>query len=398
MPSLVKIQPFKTVYLVFEGLTTILIRLPIWVVLALPKSNRPRRTWTFKRTILHRFLRYLYSPSVVPWTLGLTKEPDYRKLEQGPKIKGVWMPAVPELITGEVKQWAAISNVESIQIPGYWLEAAGTDLPVGAPPQLGEKVLINFHGGAFACQSAHPDDLLASVPRGVLQAAGPHLVRALTVEFRTSKPRSVSPSNPFPAALLDAICGFNYLVNVVGFAPENIIVAGDSAGGNLAIALARYMIENQGTEGLPKPPGALLLSSPWVDFGPNPTDPSSSIYTNAKSDFISASGPGPASVIDNYVGPHGQAGAVTNRYISPASLASTMPHISFGGFPRTFILNAGAEVLRDQIRVLRDKMKADLGEKVEYAEFPDAWHDFVALTNFEPERSEALTLIGKWIN
>ena len=67
MPSLVKIQPFKTVYLIIEGLTTILIRLPIWVVLALPKSNRPKRTWTFKRTMLHRFLRYLYSPSVVPW-------------------------------------------------------------------------------------------------------------------------------------------------------------------------------------------------------------------------------------------------------------------------------------------------------------------------------------------
>ncbi|KAI0699538.1 alpha/beta-hydrolase [Cytidiella melzeri] len=392
MASLKKVQPFKGIYLLSEGLITIFLRLPVWVLLALPRSNRPRKSWTFKRALMLRFFKYLYP------TYGMFKEPSYLALEQGPKIKGVWMPAVPHLITGDLKRWAAISNVESIRIPGYWIEDdKGLDLPIGAPPQPDEKVLLNIHGGAFACQSAHPDNLVANIPRGILQHTGPRVSRALAVEYRLSKARTESPSNAFPAALLDVVCAYNYLVNEVGFAPQNIIAVGDSAGGSLAIALTRYLLENQGAEGIPQPPGALILNSPWVDLGPSPTDPSSSVYTNIHSDFIAAASSGTEGAIANYLGPHGLAAAITNPYISPASLAPTMPHVSFKGFPRSFILNSGAEVLCDQIRVLRDKMRADIGENVEYAEFPDAWHDFLVFVDVEPERTEALELIGKWI-
>ena len=46
----------------------------------------------------------------------------------------------------------------------------------------------------------------------------------------------VAPKNPYPAALEDALISYNLLISR-GFSPENIIIAGDSAGGNLALAL-----------------------------------------------------------------------------------------------------------------------------------------------------------------
>ena len=47
------------------------------------------------------------------------------------------------------------------------------------------------------------------------------------------------------AALIDALAGYNYLVNTVGFHPTRIILEGDSAGGNLALALTRYLLEHR---------------------------------------------------------------------------------------------------------------------------------------------------------
>ena len=47
--------------------------------------------------------------------------------------------------------------------------------------------------------------------------------------------------SPFPAALLDALAGYNYLVNEIGYSPSNTILVGDSVGENLALVLTRYL-------------------------------------------------------------------------------------------------------------------------------------------------------------
>jgi acetyl esterase/lipase len=298
---------------------------------------------------------------------------------------------------GKVKKWAEMVGVDSISIPAYWMEKKGTDLPLNARPEPGEKVLYVLHGGAYTLLSAHPGNLIANIPRGILQHTGPSVRRALTVEYRLSKPSSESPSHPFPTALLDAIAGYKYLIDEVGFAPENIIVEGDSAGGNLTLALVRYLVENRGTDGIPPVPGAIILVSPWADLSPDWTDPKSSIHTCQASDFVGRLIHTDNRHVRSFLGPHGLEAADTNPYISPASLAPTMPPVSFEGYPRTFILGAGAEALCDQIRILRDKMEATASSKITYVETPDAWHDFVAFPNYGPERTEALKTIGEWI-
>jgi acetyl esterase/lipase len=61
------------------------------------------------------------------------------------------------------------------------------------------------------------------------------------IEYRLSKHISDELSEPFPAALFGV-----YLTGTVGLSPENIIIVGDSAGGNLTLALVRYLVENAG--------------------------------------------------------------------------------------------------------------------------------------------------------
>lgn len=330
--------------------------------------------------------------------------PTHLALVEGLNIKGLWITPTPHLIVGEVKRWATETGVECIRIPGYWLEKEGSNREVGEAPRPGEKVVYHLHGGGYANNSALPTDPTANIPRGIMQHT-PSVLRAFSIDYRLSAgPPLHEKANPFPAALLDAIAGYNYLVNVVKFKPEDIIVEGDSAGGNLALALVRYLVENQSqTESpdvtIPPPPSDMILCSPWCDIGDSDVKPRSYIFTNHPYDFISLHETPktyPSKV--NFLGPLGFEHANSNRYISPASTAQTMAPVSFKGFPRTFIIGGGAEILLEQIHVLRDKMVAELGGgQVEYYEAPGAIHDFLVFVWHDPERTETLRRLANWI-
>lgn len=327
-------------------------------------------------------------------------EPDHTKLETGHGIKGVWVEPTPHLIIGDVKKWAVQADVEPMRIPGYWLDKEGYDTPVGAPRKPGEKVLYVLHGGGYTRLSGHPNDEVANVARGILKHTGPAMRRAFSLEFRLTKDPGTKPYFPFPAALIDAVAAYSYLIHDVGFTPQDIILEGDSAGGHLAISLVRYLVENRAGDAtfIPLPPSSLILASPWVDLGPAPSDPSSSAQANIPSDHLNIANRGTQVLISHICGPLGRSAAVTNRYISPASTAATMEPMSFAGFPRTCIIAGGAEVSLDQIRVLHQKMKADLrSDLVKYIEMPDAIHDFLTKLWYEPERTECLRILGEWI-
>lgn len=335
--------------------------------------------------------------------------PNHLSLITGVNVRGVWIEPVPKFITGELKLWAAVSSVTSVRIPGYWIHKKGSSMPIDAAPVPGEKVVYALHGGGFISLSASPEDPTAAIARGLLKHAD-SIHRVFSVEYRLSSNKPLNVANPFPAALLDTLAGYNYLVNVVGFSPADIIVEGDSAGGNLALALIRYLIEHANTAiNLPSPPSALILLSPWCDLGHSHFGPDSSASTCVDSDYIYV--PDGENfykhryVVGAFTGPHGIGAANTNVYISPASLKLPQK-ADFSGFPRTFIVAGGAEVLRDQIRTLRDKMVGDLGEgdglskdegKVRYHEAPDGIHDYLVFSWHEPERTETLRLIAKWV-
>ncbi len=338
---------------------------------------------------------------------SLTVSPDHLAITPGVDVNGVWVSPVPEnLIVGKLDQWAKQVDVTSIRVPGYWMHKKGVKIDVASPPKPGEKVVYALHGGAYARLSAHPSDPTAAIARGLLKTVD-SVQRVFSLEYRLSSGEPHPVAHPFPTALLDALAGYIYLVNEIGFSPSDIIVEGDSAGGNLAHALTRYLIEYKKTSGLPAAPGALLLLSPWADLGNSHVNlPNPSTTTRLASDYLShPTSPGYRYPVNAFVGPHGLEAAEINPYISPASLHPSMV-IDFKDFPRTFIAAGGAEILLDSIRTLRDRFFKDLGEgngskegegKVRYYEAPDGVHDYLVFPWYQPERKETLEAIAEWV-
>lgn len=334
----------------------------------------------------------------------IVKTPTHHDITGGSGINGFWINPVPnDLVIGNVKKWAAKASVTPIRIPGYWLHKKGVTISAGERAKPGEKVVLALHGGAYIRMSAHPSDPTAAIAKGLLKHIG-SVERVLSVEYRLSSAKPWPVANPFPSALLDAFAGYHYLISEVGFAPSDIIVEGDSAGGNLAHALTRYLVDNQNALGFPAPPGALVLLSPWVDLSASHEGPGTSAALCESTDYIGHGTGGDYAKVA-FLGLHGMHAAEHNPYISPSSLHPAF-QVSFAGFPRTFIVGGAAEVLIDQIRTLKDRMIADLGEgngvlpgegKVRYYEASGAVHDYILLNWHEPERTDTLAEIAKWV-
>lgn len=137
-------------------------------------------------------------------------------------------------------------------VASLWAWLAGGDAArAQSGPEGGARapgVLLYVHGGAFALGSPRTHRALAARLAG---AAG---MRALLPHYRRA------PEHPFPAALEDALAVYEALL-ARGYPAGRMALAGDSAGGGLALSLAAEI----GRRGLPAP-AALVAFSPVVDL------------------------------------------------------------------------------------------------------------------------------------
>jgi len=349
--------------------------------------------------MLVRLLRHRVETEDLLRTLPPT--PQHETLYQGPGIKSLWVKPVPELIHGDIITWASVNGVEPVRIPGYWLDKEGFDTPVGQSLQSCEKILYRLHGGGYVILSARPDVPEAGITKDLLRFCKPFR-RAFSIEYRLSSGQPLPPSNPFPAALYDALAGWSYLTRDLGIPPSDIYITGDSAGGNLALALVRYLVESQARhpagehhDPVYSAPGGLILFSPWSDMGTSHDGPRTSKGMHYLSDMLPRkSGYGEAA----FTAALGLGATNTNAYMSPASHALSP---SFAGFPRTYVCTGSGENLVDEGRTLKKRMERDIGNDfatgVVYDEKPDAIHVFVAFPFHEPERTETYQAISKWV-
>ncbi|EGO01322.1 hypothetical protein SERLA73DRAFT_179485 [Serpula lacrymans var. lacrymans S7.3] len=390
-------QPFRALYLGYQLLFIVFLFIPYHVVKYAPRAWRPRKSWSLQRSVGIAFVRYL--GKVEEKVGSMLSFPTHEAIKEGPGVKALWINPVPELMNKQLQQWAAISGVQPIRIPGYWMDKQGLDFTIGAPLQSGEKILYRLHGGAYTLLSSHPDDRSAKYARDLLNKCS-SFRRAFSVEYRLSVGPPYPARNPFPAALLDAIAGYAYLVNECKYNPSDIVIAGESAGANLALALTRYLLECQGDskDNVFEPPAGLILLSAWVDLSTSHVKPGLSPFLNAESDYVSQLTPLDCYSKIAFLGPHGREGAETNEYISPASL-----HIdsTFYRFPRTILIAGGSEMFLDQIKTLKSRMVRDMGEgngagQVTYLEMPDSIHSFISWPKYEPQCTDALLKIAEW--
>jgi len=110
------------------------------------------------------------------------------------------------------------------------------------------RAVLFLHGGGYVSGS------LDSHRHMIGQAGREAQTRTLSLAYR------LAPEHPFPAALEDVIAGYHFLLSQ-GFDPKRVAVAGESAGGGLAIA----MLVSLRDRGVPLP-ACTWCSSPWVDL------------------------------------------------------------------------------------------------------------------------------------
>ena len=111
-------------------------------------------------------------------------------------------------------------------------------------------VVLQLHGGAFEMGVVDAYRAVALRYSEILRGA-----TVATLDYR------LWPEHGYPAQQDDTREAWRYLTETLGYAPEQIIVAGDSAGGNLALFLSLWL-RDQG-EAMP---GALVCMSPWADL------------------------------------------------------------------------------------------------------------------------------------
>jgi acetyl esterase/lipase len=251
----------------------------------------------------------------------------------------------------------SVRKISAGTAPAEWL------IPGGAPE---DRALLYFHGGGFIFCSLKTHRALVAR----LALAGG--TRAVSVDYR------LAPEHPFPAALEDCLAAYRTLVQS-GISPRRIVVAGDSAGGNLALALLLALRES----GDPLPAAAVGLS-PATDLAWT----GESFRTKNGIDPLfpkGASSPLASQIQTDYVGSENP----RNPLISPL-------YGDWRGMPPILLHVGEDEVLLDDSRRLVERVR-EAGGRAEVVVWPGMWHVFQAFAPFLPEANQSIRQIGEFI-
>ena len=203
------------------------------------------------------------------------------------------------------------------------------------------KIILYCHGGGYTSGNLGYSRPLASK---LSHTTG---WETLSFEYR------LAPEHPFPAAADDALAAWDYLMQL-GYGARDITVAGDSAGGNMALVLC-HRLKAAGR----MLPGRLILMSPWTDM----TASGTSYQERKELD---------PSITEDYI--H----AVRSAYAGDADVEDPQLSPLFGdftGFPPTLIQVGSNEILYSDSATLRQRMTA-AGVVCRMEEWQDMWHVF----------------------
>ena len=252
-----------------------------------------------------------------------------------------------------VADGVTVASAKVAEVPVEW---------VTAPNASEDAVLLFLHGGGYVIGS--PDShrhLVANLS----EETG---LQGLLVDYR------LAPEDPFPAAVEDAISVYAALLTH-GFEAEEIVVAGDSAGGGLVIAMMLAIRDAN----LPLPAAGICLS-PWNDL----TGTAKSLETNASVDPTVTK-----ESLDFFAGEYLGEEDAQNPYASPL-------FGDFTGLPPLLIQVGSVEVLLDDAVMLAERAKeAGVSVTLEvWDEMIHVWHRYYPVLQ---EAREANARIGEYV-
>lgn len=215
------------------------------------------------------------------------------------------------------------------------------------------RALLYLHGGAY----------LVGSPR-THRAAAAHLGHAAgtvgyVLDYR------LAPEHPYPAAVEDALAAYRALLAT----GVEVVVAGDSAGGGLALALALRVR----AEGLPQP-SAIGLVSPWVDLGLDGLDETvdDPLLSRGWLELGASS----------YAGED-----IANPEVSPL-------RADLGGLPRLVVQAASEEMFRADVERFVAAARA-AGVEVAYERLEGHWHVTHLFAGMVREATEVVQRLGR---
>jgi acetyl esterase/lipase len=240
------------------------------------------------------------------------------------------------------------------QVPATW---------VAAREAREDRVILYLHGGGYVFGSSRTH-------QGMLGHLSAHAgAVACLPDYR------LAPEHPFPAAIEDARAAWDGLQGE-GFAPGQIVIGGDSAGGGLALALLGDLIARGAAL-----PAAVFALSPLTDM----TFSGESMRGNAQSDVVL---------------PASRAQEAAEMYLGTQDardpLASPL-FAEFAGAPPVYITAGTTEILLDDTRRMAESMR-EQGVDVREVILEDVPHVWPLFQGLIPEARQTLREIGQWLS
>lgn len=237
-------------------------------------------------------------------------------------------------------------------LQGEWLRPR-------ARPTATDGVLLFIHGGGFIAGSPRTH---RSFTAWLAQASG---VPVFSLAYR------LAPEHPYPAALDDCVAA----VRALRHEGHRVVVGGDSAGGQLAIATALRLR----AEGEAQPEG-LMLVCPLTDF----TDASESLRSNAKAEPLLG-----LRHRSHALGLYAAGTPLRDPLLSPV-------YADLRGLPPTMVEASRIEVLWDDARRFVEAAQA-AGVSVEFHPQDGLAHDWQLMVPFTPEANASVRRLGAWV-
>ena len=227
------------------------------------------------------------------------------------------------------------------------------------------RVILQLHGGGYIGPMKNIYRRFAVKYSKISMGAD-----VLTPDYR------VAQEHPFPAALEDTVRSYRWLLEEKKYQPEQIVVAGDSAGGGLVLALCLYAKDHE----LPLP-GGVILMSPWTDV----TLSGASYETNYEIDPLFGNSRENMLYQCSYIGDADPA----DPYLSPL-------YGDFSGLPPMLFQVGSYEVLLDDAREAARKAR-EAGVKVRCSVYDGMFHVFQMGLDLIPESREAWEEVEEYL-